>query len=361
MAIRKPSMTNQDPTAPGQFAAKPRGRFNLPLALGLLALSLMAALAAWKLSFSHAPAPASPLAPVSLALPLQINSAPILVAAAQGLFKQAGVDVTVQTHKLGKDALTALLEGKADLAVVTDTPFLFARMGGNDIAAVAGISQARRTLAIVARSDRGINAVEDLIGKNIALQMGTNFMYFLEAMLQAHQIESDKVQMTDMKFDDAIAAVTNGKVDAAVLNQPTLARMQEAMGSQIKLFFGEDVFAFRYLVVGKSAYIDAHPQEVQRVLSGLLAAIQAIHADPAAARKLMGETLKFDDALMSKVFDPTDYVMSLDQAMLLALDDETRWAMKRGLIKPGPMPNQLESFKFKPLEAVAPAAVKIVH
>ena len=42
---------------------------------------------------------------------------------------------------------------------------------------------------------------------------------------------------------------------------------------------------------------------------------------------------------MRQLFDPQDYVISLDQALLLALEDQTRWAMKKGLTPNGPMPN----------------------
>lgn len=326
----------------------------------LLALVLLAGLGAWW-AMTRAPAPLAPVSKVTIALPAQINSAPVFVAERQGLFKQAGVDVAVQSHKIGKDALKALLEGQADLAVVTDTPFIFARQSGQDIAILAGISQARRTLAIAGRVDRGIHSVKDLVGKRIGLQMGTNFSYFLEAVLQVNGIDSSQVILQDMKVDAAIAAVKDGSVDAAVVYQPRLTEMKEQMGEALRLFFGEDVYAFRYLLVGKSSYIDTHPQECERVLRGLLAAKGSIQKNPAEARQLMGEIMKFDEGLMSKVFDPTDYVLTLDQAMLLALDDETRWAMRRGFIKPGPMPNNLDAIRFKPLEAVDPSAVKIVH
>lgn len=333
-----------------------------PGLVGKFALLLVLAIGAAVWWGTHrTPAAVAPVGPVTLAMPTQINSAPAIVANAQGQFEKAGVRVGIQPFLLGKDALASVLDGKADLAVVADTPFMFARLGGKDIAMLAGISQARRALAIVARNDRGIRQVQDLAGKTIALTMGTNLPYFLEAMLQVHGVPSDQVILQDLKVDAAIAAFKAGQVDAAVVFQPFLASLQAEMGPQMTVFFGEDVYAFRFLLVGKPAYIDSHPQEVQRVLGALAAAAQAMRRDPAAARAAVGAVVKVDDATMAKLFDPEDYVVSLDQALLLALDDQTRWAMKRGLVKQGPVPNYLKAMKFQPLEAVLPSAIKIAR
>lgn len=298
---------------------------------------------------------------VTMAVPTQINSALVHVASGQGHFKKAGVDVINQPFQLGKDALESLLDGKADLAVVADTPVMFALFGGVDIAILAGISQVRRDLAVVVQSDGGIKQIQDLRGKSVGVSMGTNMPYFLDAMLQAHGVPSDKVKLTDLRTDALISAFKAGQIDAAVMFQPFLAKLEAEMGDQIKVFHGEDVYAVRFLLVGKTSYIDSHPQEVRRVLSALVAANQATHTNPVEARRTIGRAVEIDDATMAKVFQPEDYTVTLNQAMLLALDDQTRWAMQKGLVARGPMPNYLNAMKYQHLEAVLPTAVTIVH
>lgn len=86
---------------------------------GLLAL----AFAAW--SYLRPTAPVEPIAKVTIAVPTQLNGAPMIVASAQGLFKKTGIEVVSQPFLLGKDALKSMPEGQADLAVVADTPFMF--------------------------------------------------------------------------------------------------------------------------------------------------------------------------------------------------------------------------------------------
>lgn len=298
---------------------------------------------------------------VTIAVPMQINGALMLIASGQDLFRKAGVDVVSQPFELGKDALNSVLEGKTDLAVVADTPVMFALLDGADIAMLAGISQARRALAIIAHNDRGINEVQDLRGKSVGVTIGTNLTYFLDAMLQVHGVPSKEVNLTNLRTDALANAFEEGRIDAAVVFQPFLTKLRAKMGDRIKVFFGEDVYAFRFILVGKPSYIDSHPQEVNRVLSALVAANQAIHAHPVQARRTVGDALKIDDASMAQMFEPEDFGVSLDQAMLLALDDQSRWAMQKGIVAPRPMPNYLRFMRYQNLEAVLPTAVTIVH
>jgi ABC-type nitrate/sulfonate/bicarbonate transport system substrate-binding protein len=328
--------------------------------VGFLIAALAASVGAFLL-FRPPAASTAPLAKVSVAVPMQINSTLMLVASGQGLFEKAGVNVKSVPFALGKDALASVLDGKADLAVVADTPVMFALFGGADIAMLAGISKSRRALAIVAHSDRGINRIEDLKGKSIGVSKGTNMPYFLDAMLEVHGIPTDKVTLTDLRTDAAISAFKGGKLDAVVAFQPFLAELTTQMGDRIKVFYGEDVYAFRFILVGKPAYIDSHPQEVQGVLRALIAAQQETRTDPVQARRAVGGALKIDDATMAQLFEPENYAVSLDQAMLLALDDQTRWAIKKGLIAARPVPNYLKFMKYQDLEAVQPTAVTVVH
>jgi len=346
---------------PAQTSPPPRTRFSARHAVALLgALALFGAVVGvWRARTVPATVAVAPR--VVIALPTQLNSATVIVASSRGLFRDAGVDVVTQPFLLGKDALKSVIDGAADMALVADTPFIFARLGGNDVAILASVSRARRALAIVARKDRGIAQVRDLEGKSIGLTMGTNFTYFLDAMLQVNRVASDKVRLQDLKTDEVVDAFKAGRVDAAVVFQPYLARLQAEMGPSMNVFHGEDLYAFRFLLVAKPAYIASHSGEIRRVLTALIAANASIHADPAAARQAVGQVVKVDDATMSRLFDPDDYVVSLDQAMLIAMDDQTRWAMKRGLVPIGPVPNYLALTRFQDLKAINPAAVQFAH
>lgn len=332
------------------------GSLKMRFALLVLAALTIGGVALWVLR-----TPVSPVSLVTIAVPTQINSALAIVATSQGLFQKADVNVISKPFELGRDALKSVIDGKADLAVVADTPLMFSLHDGNKLDIIASISQGRRSLGVVTRNDRGIKTLKDLSGKSIGLSMGTNLSYFLDMILQTQGVPSSEVNLVDLKISDVIFAFKAGRVDAAVVFQPSLSQLETELGSQIKVFYGDDVYAFRFLLVGKPLYIDRHPEEIKRVLRALIAAEQLVRDRPAEARKAVGNAVNVDDALMEKLFNTEDYAISLDQAMLLALDDQTRWAMQRGIISPGPIPNYLENVKYQYLEAILPSAVKIIR
>ncbi|MDP1863707.1 MAG: ABC transporter substrate-binding protein [Thiobacillus sp.] len=325
----------------------------------MLATLIIGGVALWVLRTPVSPL--SPLSPVTIAVPTQINSALAIIATSQGLFQKADVNVISKPFLLGKDALKSVIDGQADLALVADTALMFSLHNGNKLDIVASISQGRRSLAIVTRNDRGINTLQDLRGKSVAVTMGTNFTYFIDMILQVQGVPSSEINFVDLNTADTLTEFKAGRIDAAVVFQPYLAQLETELGNQIQVFYGDDVYAFRFMLVGKPLYIERHPEEIKRVLRALVAAEKLVRDHPATARKAVGNAINIDDALMAKLFNPEDYAISLDQAMLLAFDDQTRWAMRRGIIARGPIPNYLENVKYQYLEAILPSAVKVVR
>lgn len=328
-------------------------------AVALAAVATLGAAAFWLRQNPVVPLQALP--PVTVAVPQLVFTAPMLVASAQGLFEKEGVDIISQPFDIGRNALESLLAGKSDLALVADTPVMFAVLGGSDLAILAGVSSSRRSMAIAARVDSGIHREEDLAGKSVAITPGSSTPYFLDSMLQNKRIAVDAVTRVPLGNDEMFTAVQRGQVDAAVIFQPNLARLQIDMGDKLKTFYAERLLAIRFVLVGKASFVDKHPQEVRRILRGLLAGKAFISADPVAARRIVGAVLKLDDAIMTRIFDQSDFDISLNQAHLLALEDQTRWAISRGLAKPGSMPNYLQYMRYQYLESVSPEAVQLVR
>jgi len=51
----------------------------------------------------------------------------------------------------------------------------------------------------------------------------------------------------------------------------------------------------------------------------------------------------------------------LDQSLVLALEDEARWAIKNKLTSKTKVPNYLNHIHLDALKSVAPSAVTIIH
>lgn len=301
-----------------------------------------------------------PLPVVTIAIPTQISAGAFYVAKQQNIFTKHGLDVSIQSVLLGKQALQSVLQDKADLAILADAPFMFAVMNGEKIAALSTIFGSRRTMAIVARKDRGITTAEDLNGKTIGTIFGTNAQFFVDTLLLTRSIPKSSVTIVDIKPDMLVETLMRGDVDAVTVWHPDLARLQQLLQDKIVTLYDEDIFVYRFILVGTQDYIDRHPAAVRQVLLAINEATEFIHEQPSQAKAILGQALKMDPMLLDKAFDANDFYLTLDQTLLLALSDETRWAMKQGLIQ-GPVPNYLDYIRQGPLESVLPNAIKIIR
>lgn len=314
----------------------------------------------WRLS-QAAEAPAVPHPHVIIATPTQISSGAFYVANHEGMFSKRGIDVTLEPFILGKQALQAVMQNKADLAVAAETPFMFSVMKGEKIATVAALFGSRRSIAVVARKDRGINSAEDLRGKTIGTMFGTNAQFFIDTVLLAHAVEKSAVTILDIKPDAMVETLKNGDVDAVTVWNPDLAKLQQLFGDRVVTLYDEGIFVYRFLLIGKQEYIDKHPKEIQKILLALDDANKFIHRNPNPSQLLVGNALGMDSMYLHKTFDPNDFGLALDQTLLLALSDQTRWAIKQGLIAREPIPNYLNYIRQEALETVMPNAIKIIH
>jgi len=311
--------------------------------------------------FLISPPSSSPPERVVIATLIQPSSGLIIVAAENGFFQDNGLDAVYQTHSLGVHALQAVLNGKADIAVAADIPFMFAVMKGGDIAIFATIYKSRRDLALMTMSDRGIAAPKDLVGKTIGATFGTNLQFFLDAMLMANGIPEEKVTIVDLKPSELVNALQTGKADAVTVFPPYMEELQGIFGSRAVIFFGEDLYTSRYNLIAKRDYLKKHPDTARKVLMALREAEQYAKKNPPQAYEIIGRHLKLKAHDVAEMFESGAFELTLEQSLLLTLDEETRWAMKRGFVKMAPVPNYLDYLNVDPLLAADPEAVKIIH
>jgi NitT/TauT family transport system substrate-binding protein len=305
--------------------------------------------------------PAGPPEKVTIAYTNNFNPVLVHIAFAKGLFKEEGLDATPQPHAFGKPALQAVLEGKADIATVADTPIMFAVMDGRKIAILAVIQSADRNEGIVARRDRGISKPSDLKGKTIAVTRGTTSDFFAETFLIVHGIDRKQVTIIDLKPDEMATAIATGKVDAAASWNPNLTQLQKDLGTNGLTFYGETIYTEAFCVAAGEDFVKRHPGAVRKFLRALIKAEAFIKQHPEEARRLVAEFIKADKALLEEIWDIYNFRVTLDQALLVSLEEQTRWAIKNRLTQRRDMPNYLDFIDVDGLRAVKPEAVRIIR
>ncbi|MDX8124799.1 NrtA/SsuA/CpmA family ABC transporter substrate-binding protein [Janthinobacterium sp. GMG2] len=336
------------------------GRWMARLAVIALLLALVAA-AIWQF---HA-RPAAPPGPVEV-LRLAVNaeyvgSCPVLAAHGQGHFAREGIDARLQPYSSGKASMEAVLQGKADLGTVSDIPVVLASLKKQSVVIIASIFEAERDHGIVGRLDRGVSTPASLKGKRIGVTLGTSGQFTLDAFLNRQKLLPAEVTLRNYAPEQLAGALARGEIDAAAGWEPFLTGMTHAIAGKAAIFYGEDVYAGLFNVAGTDGYVRSHPATVRKVLRALIAGARFCQDEPDAARALFAKASASETARLQAAWHGYRFGVVLDQGLLLALEDEARWAIRNRLAERGDMPNFLDAVYLDGLEAVAPSAVTVIH
>jgi len=71
--------------------------------------------------------------------------------------------------------------------------------------------------------------------------------------------------------------------------------------------------------------------------------------------------MNFDDAYLEIIWQRYQFSLSLDQSLILAMEDEARWMIKNKLTRENQVPNFMNYLYLDGLKAVKPEAVNIIR
>ncbi len=298
---------------------------------------------------------------ITLAYSTAPNAILVHIALAKGFFTEEGLNVTLQPHAFGKLALKAVLDGKADIATMADTPFVFAVMNGAKITALATIQSSNKSEAVVARRDQNITKPTDLKGKNIGVTLGTTADFFIDTLLLANGVTRKQVTLIDMKPDEMAAALDKGTVDAVATFEPTVKQLEKRLGENGIVFFGESIYTEMFCVAGSQEYVQKNPEAIKKFLRALIKAETFTQQHAEEARRLVAAFIDLDKTLLDELWNDITLRVTLDQALLVDFEDQSRWLLKNKFSSGKEMPNYLSYIHIESLKVVKPVAVSIVH
>ena len=304
---------------------------------------------------------AGPTEKITIAYAATTDAALAEVALSRGYYPEEGLEAIARLHPYGKLALEDLLAGKADFATVAETPIIFAIMKGEKISVIATILTSEIINAVLARRDKGIRTPEDLKGKKIAATLGTTSDFFLDALLGVHGISRKEVTIVDLKAEAMPAALAQGKVDAVSTFAPYVALTQKKLGKNVTTFRDKDIYRSTFNVVATQEFIRKNPGKVKKMLRALVKAERFVRGNPAEAQKIVADFCGVELSVVRDIWADTRFAVTLDQPLLLAMEDESRWAIDKGLTKARMVPNYLEYIYVDGLKSIKPEGVRILR
>ncbi|MBW8172518.1 aliphatic sulfonate ABC transporter substrate-binding protein [Ornithinimicrobium sp. Arc0846-15] len=201
------------------------------------------------------------------------NGASLLaVAESEGYWEAHGVDVNTQVFTNGPLQIQALGTGDLDFGNIGPGAFWLPASGQAQLVAMNALGQNDRVVA-----QPGINSMDDLRGKTVAVPVGTSGDMILTLALEDAGMAKDDIELVPMEPSAIVAAMSSGQVDAAGFWYPALATVSEQVPDMVELAQNsdfEDTVAFPNAFVAGNDVVADDPEMTDRVLGALRDAME---------------------------------------------------------------------------------------
>jgi ABC-type nitrate/sulfonate/bicarbonate transport system substrate-binding protein len=164
-----------------------------------------------------------------------------------------------------------------------------------------------------------------------------------------------------MKPDEMANALDKGRVDAVSTFNPTIKQLEKRLGKRGIVFYDESLYTQNFCVAAMKEYVKKNPEKIKKILRALVKAETFIKQHNKEARGLVAEFIKMDKAVLDEMWDIFTFKVTLDQALLVNFENQTRWVLKNRLATRTDMPNYLDYIYADGLYSVKPEAVTIVR
>lgn len=284
----------------------------------------------------------------------------IYLAASQNYFAANGLNVTIKDYSSGLTAVNGLLNGEVDLATSSEFVIVGKSLAHEQVRTIGSIDKFRHNY-LLGRKDRGIETVTDLAGKKVGLPLKTAAEFYLGRFLDLQGMHIKQVTLVDISPPQLVEALVNREVDAVMAWQPNAKTIEERLGNNIVQWPAQNEQATYCSVSSIEAWVTAHPELVERFLKALAQAEAYAINHPAETKAVLQKQLNYDDSYMATIWPEHQFSLSLDQSLVLAMEDETRWLINNNLTETEQTPNFLDYLYLDGLRAVRPEAVNIIQ
>jgi NitT/TauT family transport system substrate-binding protein len=235
---------------------------------------------------------------------------PWKVAEERGMFKAAGVPVSLTWFDGYLDSINALNAGQLDCNSQTLGDTISSLAAGADLQVVLTNDISSGNDQIIAAP--GIRSVADLKGKTVAAEQGTVDHYLLLLGLSKARLSERDITFVPLETGAAAAAFVAGKVDAVGVFAPFTSQALKRPGSKI-LFSSRDFpGAISDHLVCNRSFVAKNPEKIQRIVDSWFATLREIKANPGPSLSILAKRAGVSEADY-RAYDSGTTIYSLAQ------------------------------------------------
>ncbi|MFC7400952.1 ABC transporter substrate-binding protein [Citricoccus sp. GCM10030269] len=232
----------------------------------------------------------------------------VLVAEDMGLFEDHGIDLEITTL-MSTSALAQLVaSGDADIANLTYQPAFNAMAAGVELRMLSGVQKLQDGMQTVyVKEDSGIESIEDLRGKKIAVaSLGGYGESMVAEALETAGMTLDDVTMVEVSPPETTAAIQRGDVDAGHLTPPSRAAVEAEDGQGLEMLIDFNSIPSlegmpQGALVTSADYYEGHEDLIGNFMDAVDEAAQALEEDPEQDTKYLAELGKFEPSIAENI------------------------------------------------------------
>jgi NitT/TauT family transport system substrate-binding protein len=296
---------------------------------------------------------------LTITIPRNEINALLYIAEAQNLFVSNGLQVTLkENYDSGATATAGMLKGEAEISAATD--FLMARqiLDKTSLITFACIDKFETTY-VMWLTDSGLKTIHNLKGKRIGVPLQTIGEFYLGRTLELNGIYLGQVTLVDIRSTDSEKALVNKEVDAVVTWEPFVTSINQHLA--------QDVFALPiqsgqlayWNLVSSPEWINSHAGIIKKLVKSLIQAENYMSSHESEAKKTLQKRMNWSDTQILSIWSQNKFEVSLDQSLILTMEDEARWIVGNRLTDRETVPNFLDYIYTDSLKSVKPSAVGI--
>lgn len=209
--------------------------------------------------------------------------------------KEQGVNVRWVEFPAGPQLLEGLNVGSVVFGEAGEAPPIFAQAANSNLVYIANQPAAPKAEALIVQKDSNIQTVQDLKGKRVALNKGSNVHYLLLKLLEKNNLKLSDIEAVYLPPADARAAFERGAVDAWVIWDPFFAAAEDQIGARV-IATGENLVSNHQFYLADRKFAEQNPQVLKTVVNELNSTTAWVAKNPDQASKLLEKPtgLSFD-------------------------------------------------------------------
>ncbi|SFV26145.1 ABC transporter substrate-binding protein [Hyphomicrobium facile] len=298
------------------------------------ALRMMLAILAGALSVGTA---AAEDAKIRIGYPSGMNGQVPVVLEKAGIAQKHQLTAEFTGFQYGPPMMEGLVSGQLD-AVVTSflPPLTLSAKAPGSVKFVATLGQSSHALLVP--KDSSAKSLIDLKSKKIGVSVGSeSHLDLILALKDAKLDAKTDVELVNLQPNELPAALEKGLVDAALIRQPQVLRLEESLGAK-KI----QSWPFRFTSIVRTEYLNSNPDAVKRYVEALKDAVLYIATNPDQAATWFAESQRLDAAVVKKLESENplyaaksrdDIKIEIDDGFKKLLAERLAAAIDNGLVK----------------------------